>query len=57
MTGFLAQVSFAGGICYAVGVLFLKFDDRVPYFHAVWHKFVIAGSVCHWISIYFYALP
>ena len=48
---------FAGGICYTVGVIFLKFDHHVPFFHAVWHKFVIAGSVCHWVAIYFFAVP
>jgi len=46
----------AGGICYTVGVVFLKLDSRVPFFHAVWHKFVIAGSVCHWLGIYWYVV-
>ncbi len=46
----------AGGLCYTVGVFFLKFDDRVPFFHAVWHKLVIAGSVCHWLAVYWYVV-
>ncbi len=33
-----------GGVSYTVGVLFLTFDRRVRYFHAVWHLFVMLGS-------------
>ena len=39
---------FAGGGFYSVGTLFLKFDRHVRYFHALWHTFVIAGSICHY---------
>jgi hemolysin III len=46
----------AGGIFYTAGVLFCGLD-RIRYFHAVWHLFVLAGSVCHFFSIYFYVLP
>jgi hemolysin III len=41
----------AGGICYTLGLLFFRYDDRVPYFHAAWHVFVIAGSACHYFGI------
>ena len=41
----------AGGIFYSVGTLFLKFGDKVNYFHALWHTFVIAGSISHYIAI------
>lgn len=41
----------AGGVFYSVGTLFLTFDTRVRYFHALWHTFVIAGSTCHYIAI------
>jgi hemolysin III len=41
----------AGGAFYSVGTLFLMFDMRVRYFHALWHAFVIAGSTCHYIAI------
>lgn len=41
----------AGGLFYSVGTLFLKFDRRVRYFHALWHAFVIAGSACHYLAI------
>lgn len=43
-----------GGICYTAGTFFLRRDDRVPYFHAVWHLLVIAGSACHFWGIYSY---
>lgn len=40
----------AGGLFYTVGTAFYVFK-RVPYFHAVWHLFVLAGSVCHFLAI------
>jgi hemolysin III len=43
-----------GGICYTIGTFFLQRDERVPYFHAVWHLLVIAGSACHFWGIYSY---
>ncbi len=39
----------AGGICYSVGVAFYVFK-KVPYFHFVFHLFVLAGSVCITLS-------
>lgn len=41
----------AGGVFYSVGTVFLVFDLRVRYLHALWHAFVIAGSTCHYIAI------
>ena len=26
---------------------------RLPYHHAIWHLFVLGGSVCHWIAVYY----
>ncbi|MFN3192160.1 MAG: PAQR family membrane homeostasis protein TrhA [Aureliella sp.] len=37
----------AGGVCYSVGVLFLKQSSRIRFSHAVWHIFVMLGSACH----------
>ncbi|HVU87804.1 MAG TPA: hemolysin III family protein [Pirellulales bacterium] len=48
---------FAGGLCYTVGTLFLTFDRKALYLHAVWHIFVIAGSAVHYFAILEYALP
>src|SRR4051812_23245722 len=33
----------AGGLCFLAGTIFFKFDHRIPYFHAAWHLFVVAG--------------
>ncbi len=47
---------FAGGVAYTVGVIFYLWD-RLPYNHAIWHLFVLTGSVCHYCSVYFYVMP
>lgn len=41
----------AGGLSYTVGTLFLARDDKHRYFHAVWHLFVIVGSICHFLFL------
>jgi hemolysin III len=46
----------AGGLFYTVGVLFFALK-RVPYNHAIWHVFVMAGSICHYFAVMFYVLP
>jgi hemolysin III len=46
----------AGGAAYTVGILFFAFD-RIPYFHAAWHLFVLAGSIAHYFAILFYIVP
>jgi len=44
----------AGGVFYTIGTLFLVRDEQYRYFHATWHLFVIAGSVCHYIFVLFF---
>ncbi len=46
---------FAGGLAYTAGALFYSFK-QLPYGHAVFHIFVIAGSACHFVSVYFFVL-
>ncbi len=46
----------AGGLFYTVGVLFFALD-RVPYFHALWHVFVLAGSIAHYFAVLLYVVP
>jgi hemolysin III len=46
----------AGGVIYTLGVIFYLYE-RIPYSHAIWHLFVIGGSVCHYFSIYLYVSP
>lgn len=47
----------AGGLCYTVGIIFLVLDERVRYFHALWHLLVIAGSGCHFCVVLDYVIP
>jgi hemolysin III len=44
----------AGGLCYTLGVLFYGLDQRLKHAHGIWHLFVLGGSVCHYVAIYFY---
>jgi len=46
----------AGGLSYTVGVIFYLWD-RLPFNHAIWHLFVLSGSLCHFFAILFYVLP
>jgi len=43
----------SGGVIYTLGVIFYL-NKRIPYSHAIWHLFVLGGSVCHFYSIYLY---
>lgn len=45
----------AGGLCYTAGTPFYVFK-RVPYFHMVWHLWVIAGSACHVLAVLMYVV-
>ncbi|KML70198.1 PAQR family membrane homeostasis protein TrhA [Pectobacterium peruviense] len=42
-----------GGVVYTLGVIFYA-SKRIPYNHAIWHGFVLGGSVCHFLAIYLY---
>ncbi|MGA3070745.1 MAG: hemolysin III family protein [Terracidiphilus sp.] len=46
----------AGGVAYTLGIVFFALD-RLRYFHAAWHLFVLAGSVAHYFAILFYVIP
>ena len=46
----------AGGVAYTVGIVFFAFDERFRHWHGIWHLFVIAGSLLHFIAILFYVL-
>ncbi len=46
----------AGGIAYTLGIAFFALD-RLRYFHATWHLFVLAGSAFHYIAVLFYVVP
>ncbi len=46
----------AGGLLYTAGVVFYAWR-RLPYHHAIWHGFVLAGSICHYFAVLLYVLP
>ncbi|MFO8144798.1 MAG: hemolysin III family protein [Candidatus Syntrophosphaera sp.] len=39
-----------GGACYTLGVIFYAFK-KMPYHHAIWHLFVLGGSICHFFGM------
>jgi hemolysin III len=53
--GALAWV-VAGGIAYTAGVVFFLWE-RLPFNHAIWHLFVLAGSACHFLAVLLYVVP
>ncbi len=44
---------FAGGVFYTVGAILYSIK-KIPYNHAIFHFFVLGGSISHFVSIYFY---
>jgi hemolysin III len=51
----LSLLLFGGG-AYMLGLLFYLWD-QLPYNHAVWHLFVLAGSACHFSCVLGYVIP
>ncbi len=45
-----------GGISYTAGTIFYAWG-RLPFNHAIWHLFVLGGSVCHYLAVLFHVLP
>jgi hemolysin III len=45
-----------GGLAYTLGLAFYGWR-RLPYNHAVWHVFVLAGSACHFSCVLGYVIP
>ncbi len=46
----------AGGCAYTLGLAFFAWE-RLPYNHTIWHLFVMAGSICHFVAVLCYVLP
>ena len=44
----------AGGLFYTGGLVFYIFDEKIRHFHGIWHLFVLAGSVSHYVTILFF---
>jgi hemolysin III len=45
----------AGGLCYTVGTGFYVLK-KVPYMHAVWHVWVLAGSILHFLAVLLFVI-
>ena len=45
----------AGGVAYTAGVVFYATGARLRYGHFNWHLFVMAGTVCHYVAVFWYA--
>ncbi len=46
----------AGGVFYTLGTFFYH-RESIPYAHAIWHLFCIAGSVCHYVAVMAQVVP
>ncbi len=46
----------AGGLLYIVGVIFYAMQ-KIPYMHAIWHFFVLGGSICHYFAVLLFLAP
>lgn len=44
----------AGGICYTAGIFFYAKDHKFRHGHGLWHLFVLAGSICHFLTVLLY---
>lgn len=47
---------FSGGLCYTLGVVFYAWKG-LPFGHAIWHLFVLAGSILHYFAVLLYVVP
>lgn len=56
LNGLAMKLVVAGGIVYTLGVVFYL-GNRIPFNHAIWHLFVVGGSVCHFYAVYYGVLP
>jgi hemolysin III len=45
-----------GGAAYTIGILFFLLDQRIRFFHTLWHLFVVAGSAFHFLAVYKYVI-
>lgn len=45
-----------GGLAYTIGAIFYGCGKRKRYIHSIWHLFVLAGSILHFVFIAFYVL-
>lgn len=46
----------AGGVAYSLGVIFFAWE-RIPHNHAIFHVFILAGSILHYVAVVVYVVP
>jgi hemolysin III len=44
-----------GGLAYTVGIIFYAVE-KIPYNHVIWHFFVLAGAISHFLMVYYYVV-
>jgi hemolysin III len=45
-----------GGVFYTSGIIFYVIDERMKHAHGIWHLFVLAGSISHYLAVLLYIL-
>lgn len=50
------KLLFAGGLCYTLGVIFYVWHS-LKFNHAIWHLFVLVGTVFHFFAVLLYVIP
>jgi hemolysin III len=46
----------AGGLFYTLGIVFYALDKKLRHAHGVWHMFVLAGSISHYLAVLLYVV-
>ncbi len=49
-------LAVAGGIAYSLGVIFFAWH-KLPHNHAIFHIFVLVGSIIHYLAVVIYVVP
>lgn len=47
---------FIGGISYSIGAIFYLLN-KLPFNHAIFHFWVLGGSICHFFAVFWYVIP
>jgi len=54
--GMPVALAVAGGVAYSLGVVFFPWKS-IKHHHAIFHVFVMAGSILHYLAVAFYVVP
>lgn len=50
------ELLILGGIIYTIGSILYGIGSKIPYMHSIFHFFVLAASICHFLFIYLYCI-